>query len=862
MSTPFLPMDVAEFRRFITPDLYEASRYIDWDEIEKDLEKFDGAINYLQAAVEIAPLGTETLIAGLQKESRLYELACLLLALPKAAIGFSDGRELPEPGRPPAAIQVPELATLLCELGLPRLVAPGANIRSLVRTALTGLDAGKRRYRVGATIRERLKTVLDQAIKAAGQAHSPAIEKVPEGQWPQSLRGRVDCVLALDSRQSIAVASVFQTASGGRQMNELSTTFPNLQREIAELGLNLILVADGRGVRDAREHALNALFAGVASCMTFRQAAAGRLLQEILRLVKTEPPSQEHRALKGIIHAAISAGSSVSAAQLPADIKRARMSIATYASENPALDLNLDPTGTSLSWGKKDLVERALLLKKTFLPEAALSFFSEVFGASKAEPVQRQDSITYTVENIREGDGIMPKTLLVGAVSTAPTPDLAKQIAVLALTKTPESTMAVLLTPQASDGEAGALLRRLQSTLTSNVIVIDSNLLLQMAQTKELPRSIVARQLLEQSDLIKASPFVLNSVTPGRMFYGRETEEADMVSTLSSNSIALLGGRRIGKTSLMRHVDLRLKDGGFQTFFGDCQTVRDWDGFAEMAKRLWGAKLAHPFRPSLLFDLVKQLKTSPNLKMVFLLDEIDQLLDWDKKHLDDQVPEAFFRACRTISQESEAQFVFSGERTIAGRLWDPQSPHWNFCQPLMLRQLDRNAANQLLVKPLRAMQIAIQDETAFSSVAWVRTNGHPQLLQTLGDGLVRLLNDRPATARASVTSDDLKEVADVWSFAERYMETYWGQATVLERVLTLLIATGCDKIEGCREFLQNRGVQRSDDEIRSGLRMLELYGLTDASDAGYRIRLEWFNSAIAFYGPIEKLLEQDAAKLK
>ncbi len=855
-------MDVTEFRYSITPDLYEASRYIDWEGIEKDLVKFSGAIDYLQAAADLAPIGTEALITGLQEETRIYEVACLLLALPQTAIGFSDGRELPEPARAPDTPKVADTASLLVELGLPRLIGPGINVRALVRTALTGLDAGKRRYRVGATIKEQLKAVLDQAIALASKDHGLAIGKVPEAQWPQSLRGRVDCILALDSRQSIAVASVFQTATGGRQMNELSTIYPNLQREIAELGLNLILVADGRGVREAREPILKALFAGVASCMTFRQAAAGRLLQEILRLIKTEPPSQEHRALKSIIHAAISAGGTISAAQLPTDIKRARVSIATYADENPALDLILDPTATSITWGKKDLVERALQLKKVFSPDAALAFFSQIFAASTAEPAQRQGAIIYTVENLKDGDGIMPKKLVVGAASVAPSAELVKQLAILALTKTPESTMTVLLTPQASEGEAATLLRRLQSTLTSNVIVIDTNLLLQMAQTKELPRSIVARQLLEQSDLIKASPFVLNSVTPGRMFYGRDTEEADMVSTLGSNSIALLGGRRIGKTSLMRHVDARLKDGGFQTFFGDCQTVRDWDSFAEMAKRLWGVTLAHPFRPSHLFDLVKQLKTSPNFKMVFLLDEIDQLLDWDKKHLDDQVPEAFFRACRTISQETEAQFVFSGERTIAGRLWDPQSPHWNFCQPLMLRQLDRNAANQLLVKPLRAMQIAIQDEAAFSSVAWVRTNGHPQLLQSLGDDLVRLLNERPASARALVTPGDLTAVADIWSFADRYIQTYWGQATALERVLTLLIATGCDKLEGCREYLQHRRIQRSDEEIRSGFRMLELYGLTDASDAGYRIRIEWFHTAIAFYGPIEKLLEQETAKLK
>ena len=66
---------------------------------------------------------------------------------------------------------------------------------------------------------------------------------------------------------------------------------------------------------------------------------------------------------------------------------------------------------------------------------------------------------------------------------------------------------------------------------------------------------------------------------------------------------------------------------------------------------------------------MKQLKKTPNSKVVILLDEIDQLLDWDKQHTSEEVPEAFFRACRTVSQEGEAQFVFSGERMISSRVW-------------------------------------------------------------------------------------------------------------------------------------------------------------------------------------------------
>ena len=51
-------------------------------------------------------------------------------------------------------------------------------------------------------------------------------------------------------------------------------------------------------------------------------------------------------------------------------------------------------------------------------------------------------------------------------------------------------------------------------------------------------------------------------------------------------------------------------------------------------------------------------------------------------------------------------------------------------------------------------------------------------------------------------------------------------------------------------------------EIRSGLRILEMYGITDPSEDGYRMRLEWFDTAIGFYGTAEKLIEQYRKAIK
>ena len=119
--------------------------------------------------------------------------------------------------------------------------------------------------------------------------------------------------------------------------------------------------------------------------------------------------------------------------------------------------------------------------------------------------------------------------------------------------------------------------------------------------------------------------------------------------------------------------------------------------------------------------------------LVLLLDEIDRLLDWDYNQTESGVNEAFFRTCRTISQEGKAQFVFSGERIIAQKLWDPHSPHWNFCRPLQLQQLNSEASEKLLLDPLKSLQIEVDNLASFRKAAWHYTSGHPQIIQFLGD---------------------------------------------------------------------------------------------------------------------------------
>lgn len=839
-----------EFRESVTSDLYDVSAYIDWVNIADRLSLYAGAIGYLHRAIDEGDLDRTHLAVGLEREAYLYEVAASLLAIPRG-VGFHDGRELPDPAeRPDEGFQ--EIADLLVDVGLPRLLTPGVDIESLVRVALTAQDANKRRYRVGSTIEERVQELVYEAIRNAKSQFDLDIQEYPEAQWPAAAKERVEYILAIENKPYLAIASVFQTASGGRQQKDLSVNLPNLQGQLSEYGISLLVIADGKGLKRAQAPVLDALFSGVASCMTFRQAAQGSLVKELQRLAGRLP--SQSRSMNRIILSTLHSRGSVEAKDLPTDFDRARIALAVFVEANSDLDLVMGGDGNSLSWRRRDLVNLARSVAASFALEPAVQCFAQLLGASIVEPLKTVNALGYSIQLINDSSGVLPSQLLVSASMGNPDSSLFREVAGLALTNTPESKFSVLLSQQPPVPATAVGLRTLQRSLTSNVIVMDANLLVNMAEGVQAPRSVIAHQLLTQSDLVKASPFVVNGVTPERMFFGRESEEATMISQLASNSVALLGGRRFGKTSLMKHAEKHLEEAGFITYFADCQTVRDWSDFAAMAQRTWGVTIDAPFKPSKLFELVRKLIDSRTSKAVFLLDEIDQLLDWDKVHPDDEVTEAFFRACRTISQEQIAQFVFSGERMIASRLWDPHSPHWNFCQPIMLRWLDREAAHRLIVTPLRDMQIEVKAEDAFASIAWSRTSGHPRLLQFLGDRLIRRINERTPELRRSVAPSDLAEVADTYSYAEEYLETYWGQASVFERLITLIVAKGHEGLGQQKQFLQAKNIPFTDDQIRAALRILDLYGIIGSTTSGYTLLLDWLLDAIKFYGGIDDLM--------
>jgi hypothetical protein len=834
---------VEAFRSSISSNLLAGDDFIDWHIIDQNIATSEPAILQTQSFVDNEQVSQHTLTKLLQQHPATYPLLLDLIAF------NSSGNQVEKWGLP-QSISANEARTdwvagQLMHVGLHKILVSGVSVGPLLRLAQVYKDSYRRRFRSAGRLEERIRTLVAGAIAEVNKSLAQPVKINPNALADAQLRRSLSYVLAIGNRPIAGIATVFQNQSGGRQQRDLSLVYPNLQERLEAVGISLILIADGQGLNEASDRTLNALFTGVRYPMTLGAAEDGELISVINESISFGAPKTiEQTALDQLILQGLSSRLEVRAEDLPVGLDQARLALAYFVESRRKLAFSLAPSGEVINWTNSKWVDRARNLKASFDPEKAVDLFADIIGI-KPLKVELAGSKVFTDLQAPAVQPFAPM-LHITADGAPLTDEIARDLAQRSMERAPGSPVVMYLTSRSLNTDQIQAHRKAQIFLPTNIVMLSPDHLENMARQRR-PVERLMDSVLAQSDLTKVSPYILNNATPARMFYGRERETATVLQTIQTNSVALLGSRRIGKTSLIRRLQQELGKARFQPYFGDCQTVRTWSDFADLASRNWQVDLPADFKPSHLASMVAQLKERGDGQVIIILDEIDQLIDWDQHHATDSVPEAFFRACRSLSQERAAHFVFSGERRIASRLWDPQSPHWNFCREVQLTQLDQTDAISLLVEPLRAMNIEIIRPVEFESQAWTRTSGHPQIVQFLGDRLIRLLDARPDRRNLQLQAEDVVAITETFEFAEHYLSTYWGQATQYERAVSRAISLGCKTSADILYQLENHPDQNGPETLFGALRMLQLYGIVEEREGVLGMRAGWFSQALAHF---------------
>lgn len=354
------------------------------------------------------------------------------------------------------------------------------------------------------------------------------------------------------------------------------------------------------------------------------------------------------------------------------------------------------------------------------------------------------------------------------------------------------------------------------------------------------------------------NPYAWNYVNPD-LCYGRDQLLGDLLNGLPGSprvSFGIAGGRRMGKTTLLRRVEKELQASAEHWRAGGFWVIPIYlDGLALprpiQPADVWGALLdllrpilqldALPTRSKVDFDEFKNILSpvlsnlSERPRVVVIFDEIEPLAvnDWANGFW------ANWRALLSNTPGLSEYFVsvFAGAYTMNNLRHDIGSPLADVLSWSSLKVLEAEDAYQLMQQP-----IELEWEEDFLRRAYQESGGHPMLLQYIMQFVCReLSNKKGEEALGLVDKAVVKfERERGWQFGE-WWEQYCPPSA--QRVYAQLPDDG--QMIARRSLVQQFGLG-----VQGDLDILQHVGLVVSEDDGFAFRYagEMFRRWYRLYG--------------
>jgi HEAT repeat protein/Cdc6-like AAA superfamily ATPase len=334
--------------------------------------------------------------------------------------------------------------------------------------------------------------------------------------------------------------------------------------------------------------------------------------------------------------------------------------------------------------------------------------------------------------------------------------------------------------------------------------------------SQEALRFAIFRQTV---DLTLVSPFETIGPVREDMFFGRESEIRFITQTVKNKPVAVLGGRRIGKTSVLQKVRRLLiqPTSEYRCVYVDCYHVRDCGHLFRMIARDSGCPEVRALDPTPInFMDVVDILHDDGLPL-FIMDEIDALLRSDMKN-----DEWLFKTFRSLSQKGACRFIFSGEKCVSERLKSPGSPFFNFCEPIFLGYLDNRSARKLITDPMALMNIELRDPDGIVREIIDLSSCHPRIVQLICRRLIEEINKEKVR---HISYEHLQRVSRDRAFQNQYVDSVWSSTTSLERIITLLLNDDGATLSEIEAALRKAEVTYTTTELDTALSNLEMYSI-------------------------------------
>ena len=260
-----------------------------------------------------------------------------------------------------------------------------------------------------------------------------------------------------------------------------------------------------------------------------------------------------------------------------------------------------------------------------------------------------------------------------------------------------------------------------------------------------------------------ASPYNPDEASvPPEMFFGR-TNVRRSISSHSEASHLVYGGRRLGKTALLKNIELESKPNQRSEMILYLDLNSTGISRERPVNGIWkiiATRLYHKYPKQLVF--LKNLNTvnsiqrklenwimeSQRRRVLILLDEADNFLESDRGH---KYP--VLLQIKGLMDRTQRKFkvVFSGLHNVQRSSRDPNSPLVHLGTPIPIGPMllerdglgssaDRNAIVDLIRRPLGALGYRFMSDDDVMHVA-IETNGYPALAQQFCKELLNHLRE-------------------------------------------------------------------------------------------------------------------------
>jgi hypothetical protein len=376
------------------------------------------------------------------------------------------------------------------------------------------------------------------------------------------------------------------------------------------------------------------------------------------------------------------------------------------------------------------------------------------------------------------------------------------------------------------DGNSHPLFR-FKSSLNSSLVLIGAEEQRQVVQSRR-PSGELLDLISAQVPISYLSPYETRAPVTGSRFFGREHEISRILANPDTNH-AILGIRRIGKTSLLRETEriLKERDEAARVVYLECSDLLSTDDYIrEVVRKLNPRELPRLhmqkyvfFFPNFLERMSKLLKA----KIIFLLDEIDNLVimqrgDWE-----------LFRMLRASSNKGACQYIIAGFREAMREQYMLDSPFYNFAQELRLNEFTRQQARELIVVPMENLRVRVRNEEEIVDRIYEETAGHPNLIQYYCLILLRKLDQ---TGVREISPQSLIDVYSDEGFTSHLLTSFMQNTENREKALIYAILMSAE-VAGMKGFsheeidamLRKGGITLQQTAIDEACNLLTLAGI-------------------------------------